>query len=57
MPKEDFSHVATWVFDLDNTLYPPSARLFDQIEAQMTRYVMEARKIDQITSDHLRDHY
>ena len=28
-----FSHVTTWVFDLDNTLYPPSARLFDLIDA------------------------
>jgi putative hydrolase of the HAD superfamily len=27
-----FAHVETWVFDLDNTLYPPGARLFDQIE-------------------------
>lgn len=57
MPKQDFSHVATWVFDLDNTLYPPSARLFDQIEVLMTRYVMQALKVDQITADHLRDHY
>ena len=36
----DFIGVETWVFDLDNTLYPPAARLFDQIEARMTAYVM-----------------
>ena len=27
-----FAHVDTWVFDLDNTLYPASCRLFDQID-------------------------
>ena len=30
MMQQGFSHVSTWVFDLDNTLYPPAARLFDQ---------------------------
>ena len=32
MVKDRFFHVEHWVFDLDNTLYPPQARLFDQIE-------------------------
>jgi putative hydrolase of the HAD superfamily len=32
MVAQLFDHVAFWVFDLDNTLYPPAARLFDQIE-------------------------
>lgn len=57
MPAQLFSHVAYWVFDLDNTLYPPSARLFDQIEVRMTRWVMEALKVDQARADHLRRHY
>jgi len=29
-----------WVFDLDNTLYPPAVRLFDQIEAKMEGYMI-----------------
>ncbi|MBT6825713.1 MAG: pyrimidine 5'-nucleotidase, partial [Rhodospirillales bacterium] len=29
----------TWVFDLDNTLYPSSCRLFDQVEKNMTRFI------------------
>lgn len=57
MVKQSFSHVRIWVFDLDNTLYPPSARLFDQIEVLMTRYVMDALEVDHTTADHLRDHY
>ena len=36
MPRASFAHVETWVFDLDNTLYPPTVPLFDQIEARMT---------------------
>jgi putative hydrolase of the HAD superfamily len=34
-----FDHVETWVFDLDNTLYPASCRLFDQIHARMQDYI------------------
>lgn len=57
MPKNSFSHVDTWVFDLDNTLYPPSARLFDLIEVRMTAWVMDALKVDRDRADHLRKHY
>ncbi|BBU55616.1 pyrimidine 5'-nucleotidase [Mameliella alba] len=40
MTKDRFAHVRAWVFDLDNTLYSPAVRLFDQIEARMNSYVM-----------------
>jgi len=52
-----FSGVATWVFDLDNTLYPPRMRLFDQIEVRMTDWVMQALKVDRARADHLRAYY
>ncbi|MBT6267629.1 MAG: pyrimidine 5'-nucleotidase, partial [Tateyamaria sp.] len=42
MQNSSFSNIKSWVFDLDNTLYHPSARLFDQIEVRMTRYVMNS---------------
>ncbi len=32
-------HVNEWIFDLDNTLYPPSARLFDLIDERMSAFV------------------
>jgi putative hydrolase of the HAD superfamily len=57
MPKPDFTHVTTWVFDLDNTLYPPHMRLFDQIEVRMTDWVMQALKVDRARADHLRAYY
>ena len=34
-----FGHVDTWIFDLDNTLYPASCRLFDQIDVRMGEFV------------------
>jgi len=57
MLKRAFSHVRVWVFDLDNTLYPPSAQLFSQIEVLMTRYVMQTLGVDRAQADHLRDQY
>ncbi len=57
MRHRDFHHVTTWVFDLDNTLYPPHMRLFDQIEVRMTDWVMAALGVDRARADHLRSHY
>ena len=52
-----FSQVSAWVFDLDNTLYPPAARLFDQIEVRMTDFVMTALRVGRSEADRLRRHY
>lgn len=57
MVKDAFSHVRAWVFDLDNTLYPPEIRLFDQIERLMTAYVSETLGVSHAEADHLRGHY
>ena len=35
------TEIETWIFDLDNTLYPSSCRLFDQIHARMSRFIAE----------------
>jgi putative hydrolase of the HAD superfamily len=35
----DLTHVDTWLFDLDNTLYPADAELMSLIEGRMTRFV------------------
>ena len=53
----EFAHVRAWVFDLDNTLYPPAARLFDQIEARMTAYVMRTLNVAAERADVLRAEY
>jgi putative hydrolase of the HAD superfamily len=55
--KQHFNHVTTWVFDLDNTLYPPAYRLFDQIEVRMTNWVMSALNLGRTEANRLRQHY
>jgi len=53
----DTSHITHWVFDLDNTLYPPQARLFDQIEVLMNRYIIRELGVTQAQADALRAEY
>jgi len=57
MISKDFRHVRAWVFDLDNTLYHPSARLFDQMEVKMTAWVMRTLMVDKTEADRLRSTY
>ncbi|MEM6825412.1 MAG: pyrimidine 5'-nucleotidase [Pseudomonadota bacterium] len=57
MSALDFDHVTNWVFDLDNTLYPPDVRLFDQIESRMTTWVMDVAGVDRTEADQLRRSY
>jgi len=57
MQNSSFSNIKSWVFDLDNTLYHPSARLFDQIEVRMTRYVMNSLGVAYTEANRLRVHY
>ncbi len=54
MMKRAFSDVRHWVFDLDNTLYSPAVRLFDQIERKMTDFVMRVTGSDHPEADRLR---
>lgn len=52
----DPSRVDCWIFDLDNTLYPASCTLFDQIDVRMGRFIAnllgcddaEARRIQKM---------
>jgi len=40
------SKAACWLFDLDNTLYPASCRLFDQVDRRMGEFVQMALNLD-----------
>ncbi len=57
MPKDQFAHVETWIFDLDNTLYPPEARLFDQIEVRMTDWVAKTLNLPMDRANAVRHDY
>ena len=50
-----------WIFDLDNTLYPASCRLFDQVERRIGEYVQQLLKLDPVAAravqkQYFRDH-
>lgn len=57
MAQHRFSHIRTWVFDLDHTLYPPAQRLFDQIEQRMLDVVMRVTGLEHPEADALRRQY
>lgn len=44
----DFAHVEHWVFDLDNTLYPPECDLFAQIDEKMCDFIMRLLDVDAV---------
>lgn len=48
------SHLEHWVFDLDNTLYPATARLFDEIEERMEQFMMRELSMDRGEAKSLR---
>ena len=52
-----FSHVDTWVFDLDNTLYPSDARVWPQVDERITLYVMRLYGLDAISARALQKHF
>ena len=53
----DFTHIETYVFDLDNTLYPADCHLFSQIDANMTRFIEERLSLPFEKARFLQKHY
>ena len=43
---EALRHIDTWIFDLDNTLYPASCDLFGLIDQRMTDYVARLKGVE-----------
>lgn len=46
--RSDLAHIDAWLFDLDNTLYPESAKLFAQIDARIGAYVARTLNLDPV---------
>jgi len=51
------AHVDTWIFDLDNTLYPARADLFARIDARMTRFIADLLRIDEAEAHRVQKAY
>jgi len=43
--KPGFKHIETWVFDLDNTLYPHHLNLWQQVDERIRDYIVNLLKI------------
>lgn len=53
----DLRHVESWVFDLDNTLYPAECHLFAQIDARMADFIRDTVGVDHAEARRLQKHY
>lgn len=61
MSPPDLAHVDTWLFDLDNTLYPAGSGFMGEIEGRMTDYVMRVTGLPReeawvLQKQYLREH-
>src|ERR671921_783794 len=52
-----FGHVDTWIFDLDNTLYPHDARVWPQVDDRITAYIAELYGLDGISARALQKYF
>lgn len=57
MSRRGFSHVDTWIFDLDNTLYPASCNLFAQVDRRMSEFIARTLGVPQEHARHLQKAY
>ena len=53
----DFGHVETWVFDLDNTLYPHHLNLWQQVDERIRDYIARYLKVTQEEAFRLQKDY
>jgi putative hydrolase of the HAD superfamily len=52
-----FAHVSTWVFDLDNTLYPADSGVWPLIDERITLFLIDLFGIDGQSARALHQHY
>ncbi len=52
-----FGHVSAWVFDLDNTLYPPDCGLWPAIEERITLFLIGRSGLDGLSARAMQKYY
>jgi putative hydrolase of the HAD superfamily len=55
--RHNLSHIDTWIFDLDNTLYHPRCNLFAQIDVKMGEYIQKKLNVDAIRAREVQKSY
>lgn len=53
----DLSHIDSWIFDLDNTLYPADVEFFSQIVRKIEKYVARYLSLEPEAALHLQKEY
>ncbi len=59
--QQALRHIDSWIFDLDNSLYPASANLFALIDVRMGEYIQRLLRCDpdearRVQKDYFREH-
>lgn len=52
-----FQAVETWIFDLDNTLYPPHSDLWPKVDQKITQYIANLLGVDGLTARAIQKYY
>jgi putative hydrolase of the HAD superfamily len=53
----DFKKIETWIFDLDNTLYPHHLNLWQQVDQRIRDYIVDLLKVTHEEAFHLQKDY
>ncbi len=56
-PAEPLAGIETWVFDLDNTLYPADSDLWPKIDLRITTYLIQLFGLDGLSARALQKYY
>jgi putative hydrolase of the HAD superfamily len=55
--RPDLTHIDTWLFDLDNTLYPVESGFMGEIERRMTAFVQKVTGLERDAAYRLQKEY
>jgi len=55
--RADLAHIESWIFDLDNTLYPASTDLFAHIDVRMGEYIQRLLDVDPVEARRVQKDY
>lgn len=55
--RRAFADVTVWIFDLDNTLYPPESALWPQVDHRITLYLSNMFGLDGLSARALQKYY
>ncbi|MGB3723361.1 MAG: pyrimidine 5'-nucleotidase [Pacificimonas sp.] len=53
----NLEHIDTWLFDMDNTLYPASANLFALIDERMGAFIAKELGVDRTEAHRIQKHF